>query len=118
MANCINVQLPIVILVNSILLDMHHHKTYTYINFQQNRVSRSVKTVHTNLFAKNCKLHKFTTCNLNFEKSRLSDMHHPLTDIQASFEINQPIRYQITAEINYFHGRQTDGRTDVAYNNR
>ena len=31
-------------------------KAYMHINFQQNRVSRSVKTVHTNLFAKiaNC----------------------------------------------------------------
>ena len=28
---------------------MHHRKTYMYINFQQNRVSISVKTVHTNL---------------------------------------------------------------------
>ena len=45
---------------------MHHHKTYMYINFQQNRVSRSVKTVHTNLFAKNGKLHKFATTNSNF----------------------------------------------------
>ena len=34
---------------------MHHRKTYMYINFQQNQVSTSVKTVHTNLFAKNCK---------------------------------------------------------------
>ena len=35
---------------------MHHRKTYMYINFQQKWVSRSVKTVHTNLFAKiaNC----------------------------------------------------------------
>ena len=33
---------------------MRHRKTYMYINFQQNRVSRSVKTVHTNLYAKNC----------------------------------------------------------------
>ena len=50
---------------------MHHRITdmYTYINFQQNRVSRSVKTVHTNLFANNCKLHKFATCNENFVKS-------------------------------------------------
>ena len=32
-----------------------------YINFQQNRVSRLVKTVPTNLFAKNRKLHKFAT---------------------------------------------------------
>ena len=47
---------------------MHHHKTYMYINFQQNRVSRSVKTVRTNLFAKNCKVHKIATTNSNFEK--------------------------------------------------
>ena len=33
------------------------NKTYMYINFQQNRVSRSVITVHTNVFAKNHKLH-------------------------------------------------------------
>ena len=32
---------------------MRHRKTYMYVNFQQNRVNRSVKTVHTNLFAKN-----------------------------------------------------------------
>ena len=29
---------------------MYHRKTYMHINFQQNQVSRSVKTVHTNLF--------------------------------------------------------------------
>ena len=52
-ASCINLQLPIVILRKTILLDMLHHKTYLYINFQQNRVSRSVKNVHTNLFANN-----------------------------------------------------------------
>ena len=34
------------------LSNMHHRKTYMYINFQQNRVSRSVKNVHANLFAK------------------------------------------------------------------
>ena len=39
-------------------------------------------------------------------------MHHPLTDVQADFEINRPIRYQITAKINYFHRRQTEGQTD------
>ena len=89
---------------------MHHRKTYMYNNFQQNRVSRSVKAVHTNLFAKICKFHKFATCNWNFKKSRLSDMHYPLTDIQADFEINRLISYQITAKINYFH-RRTDGRT-------
>ena len=41
--------------------DMHHRITYMYINFQQNWVSRSVKTVRTNIFTKNCKLHKFAT---------------------------------------------------------
>ena len=58
----------------STLSDMHHRKTYVYINFQQNRVSRSVKTVHTNLFIKICKCinlqlairisknHAFRTC--------------------------------------------------------
>ena len=54
-----------------LLSDMHHRITYLYINFQQNRVSRSVKTVHTSLFA-NCinlqlairilKNHAFRTC--------------------------------------------------------
>ena len=38
-----------------------------YINFQQNRVCKSVKTVHTNLFAQyNSKLHKLATTNSNF----------------------------------------------------
>ena len=32
---------------------MHHRKTYLHINFKQNQVSRSVKTVHTNVFEKN-----------------------------------------------------------------
>ena len=32
-------------------------------------VGRSVKTVHTNLFAQYRKLHKFATTNSNFEKN-------------------------------------------------
>ena len=95
---------------------MRDRKTYMHINFQQNRVCRSVKTVHTNLFAKKCKLHKFATCNWNFEKSRLLDMHYPLTDIQTDFGINGPIRRQITAKRDYLH-RRTDRRTDVAFDN-
>ena len=42
---------------------MHHCITYMYINFQQNWVSRSVKTVHTNIFAKkntSCIICKYT----------------------------------------------------------
>ena len=47
----------------TIISDMYHHKTYMFINFQQNRVCRFVKTVHTNIFAKNSKLHKFANTN-------------------------------------------------------
>ena len=52
-------------------LVMHHRITYMYmyINFQQTRVSRSVQTVRTNIFANNSKLHKFATTNSNFEKN-------------------------------------------------
>ena len=51
--SCINLQLPIVILKKKTMyLDMHHHKTYMYINFQQNWINRSVITVHTNVFRK------------------------------------------------------------------
>ena len=65
---------------------MHHRKTYMYINFQQNRLVDQSKLC-TQIY-----LQKFATCNYNFEKSRLSDMHYPLTDIQADFELNRPVR--------------------------
>ena len=52
-----NLQLPILIWKNSIISDIHHRAMYMYINFQQNHASRSVKTVHTNLFANNHELH-------------------------------------------------------------
>ena len=65
-ASCINLQLPIVILKKKILLDMHHHKMYMYINFQQNQVKTQVMTVHTSLFAQNRKLHKFAATNNKF----------------------------------------------------
>ena len=51
---------------NPILLDMHHHKTYMYITFQQNRGKTQVITVLTSIFAKNHKLHKFATTSNNF----------------------------------------------------
>ena len=52
-----NLQLTILILKKSIISDMHHPAMYMYINFQQNQAGRSVKTVHTNLFTNNHKLH-------------------------------------------------------------
>ena len=66
-ARCTNLQLLIVVMKKSILLEMHHHETYMYINFQQIRVNRSVIIVHINVFAKkNRKLHKFATTNSIF----------------------------------------------------
>ena len=41
------------IFLKSIISDIIHRITYMYINFHQNRVSRSVKTVRTIIFAKN-----------------------------------------------------------------
>ena len=56
-----------------------------YINFQQTRVSRSVQTVHTNIFANNCNLHKFATTNSYFEKNDYLDMHHRITYMSINF---------------------------------
>ena len=47
-------------------------------------------------------------------------MLYPLMDIPADFGSNRPSRYQITAKRNYLYirtDRQTDGQTDVAYDN-
>ena len=52
-----NLQLSILIFKKLNISDMHHPAMYMYINFQQNQASRSVKTVHTNSFANNHKLH-------------------------------------------------------------
>ena len=46
-------------------------------NFQQNHVSRSVHTVHNNLFAKNGKYTKFATTNSNFKK--INSFRHAYT---------------------------------------
>ena len=73
------------------------------INFQQVRVSRSVKTMHTNIFANNRKLHKLATCNTNFEKSLLSDMKHLISHNLADFKINRLYRSLRTAFQIYFN---------------
>ena len=61
-------QLPVVTLKKSSISDMQHRKTYNYFNFQQNWVSRSVKTVHTNVFAKYHKLYRFANTNSVFKE--------------------------------------------------
>ena len=81
---------------------MHQRETYMHINFQQTRVSRSVKIMHTNLFAKiaSCinlqlpiaifKNRPFQTCIIVkrtcrpisiFSKIRLVDQSKPCTQI-------------------------------------
>ena len=97
-ASCINLQLPIVILKESIFLGMHHHKTYMYINFQQNRVKTHVMTVLTSLF----KLHKLATTNNIFFKSTLSDMHHRKTYLHINFQQNRVSRSVKTVHTNLF----------------
>ena len=90
-----------------------------YIDFQQNRVCRSVKTVHTNLSAQYRKLHKFATTNSNFEeKTIILDIYHHKMYMYINFQQNQvktqvmtvSTRYQITTNKKLL--TQTDGTTD------
>ena len=73
-----------------------------YINIQQNPVSRSVKNVHTNLFAKNCRLHKFSTTNSNLKKINIPDIHHPKTYMYTNFQHKRVSRSVKTAHTNLF----------------
>ena len=73
-----------------------------YINFQQNRVNRSVMTVHTNLFAKNRKLYKFATTNSNVYKSTISDMHNRKMYVYINFQQNRVSRSAKTVHTNLF----------------
>ena len=81
---------------------MHLHKAYMYIDFQQNRVCRSVKTVHTSLFAQYRKLHKFATTISNFEKKNLLDMHHHKTYMYINFQQNRVKTQVITVLTSLF----------------
>ena len=80
---------------------MHHRKTYMYINFQQNRVSRSVKTVHTDLFARNSKLHLQLPIII-FKKSIVLDIHHHETYMYINFKQNRVNRLVIIVHTNVF----------------
>ena len=86
----------------SITSDMHSYKTYMYFNFQQNRVCRSVKTVHTNLFERNHKLHKFATTNRIVFKSTLSDMLYRKTCMYINFQPNRVSTSVKTVHMNLF----------------
>ena len=81
---------------------MHRHKAYMYIDFQQNRVCRSVKTVHTNLFAQYRKLHKFATTNSILKKRTLLDMHDHKTYMYINFQRNQVKTQVMTVHTSLF----------------
>ena len=96
-----------------LLSDMHHRITYLYINFQQNRVSRSVKTVHTSLFA-NCinlqlairisKNHTFRTCTTPSRTFR------PIFRLICLLDNELPRKEIISTDDRWTDG-QMDGRT-------
>ena len=88
--------------MDTILLDMHHHKTYMYINFQQNRVSGSVNTVHTNLFKKNTCCINLQLAIIFFFKLTLSDIHHRKTYMYINFQPNQISTSVKTVHTNLF----------------
>ena len=72
-------QLPVVILKKSSISDMHHRKTFNYFNLQQIWGSRSVKTVHTNVFAKTISCIDLQIPIVFSRKSIISDKHHRIT---------------------------------------
>ena len=73
------------------------------IEFQQNRVCRSVKSVHINLFVQYRKLHKFATTNSNFEKKIFFlDMHHQKTYMYINFQQNQVKTQVMTVHTSLF----------------
>ena len=72
-----------------------------YINFQQNLVNRSVIIVHTNLFAKNRKLHKLATTNSNFHKID-SFRYYRKTYMYINFQQNRVRRSVKTVHTNLY----------------
>ena len=68
-----------------IISDMQHCKTYNYFNFQQNLVSRSVKTVHTNVFAKIISYIDLQIPLVFSKKSIILDKHHRITYMYINF---------------------------------
>ena len=72
-ATCIDLKLPIVIMKKFFFfrqVSSYNVHVYKFLAKSGWNVDQS-KTVHTNLFANNRKLHKFATTNSNFEKKNL-----------------------------------------------
>ena len=92
---------------------MHHRKSYMCYNFQQNRVRRSVKTVHTNLFAN-------FLIRINLQLAIRIYKNHALRTCTAPSRTFRPILRSIDIldfeiprkEIISTDVRRTDGRHD------
>ena len=96
-ASCTNLQLPLIIFFKSTFSDKHHLKTYMHINFQQNWVSRSVKTVYTNLFAKTARCINLQLPIVILKNKIFLDMHHHKTYMYINFQQNQVKTQVVTA---------------------
>ena len=107
-ASCIHLQLPIVIYLNQLFQTCIIEKKYMHIKFQQNRVSRSVKTVHTNLFAKNCLDANCINLQLRIRilKNHKFRTFKPILRLIGLIDIKLPQK-------NYFYRRQTDEQTSL-----
>ena len=64
-ASCINLQLPIVIINELIMSDMHRRKAYMYFSLPPNRVGNQSKLC-TQIYLQKRKVHKFAATNSNF----------------------------------------------------
>ena len=97
--------------------DIHHRITYLYSTFQQNRVSKSVKIVHTSLFAQYRKLHKFAATNSNLKKSMILNMYHQKTFMYINFQQNQIKTQVITVLTSLFAKNCKLHKFPTTYNN-
>ena len=79
---------------------MRHRKTYMYVNFQQNQVNRSVKTVHTNLLLA-----------IRISKNHAFPTWYPISDIQANLGSIGLLDIKLPQKDIDTDGRH-DGRTD------
>ena len=98
---------------------MHHRKTYLYINFQQDRISRSVKTLHTKLCTQ-IYLQKFANC-IDLQLATRISKNHTFRTCTTPSRTFRPILRSIglldnelpRKEIISTDDRRTDGWTDA-----
>ena len=78
-------QLPVEFLKKSSISDMQHRKNVPLFQLSAKLVSRSVKTVHTNVFAKIISCIDLQIPIVFSKKSIISDKHHRITYMYINF---------------------------------